>query len=246
MVCAPAHRQGRADVVKAHDAAPAARRWPMGVFMRIRSIVLNAGVALVLAASPAFACKGKNTLFSDDFREVDESWGVDAAAVSVDGGRVVIKPDASRAYKILYPTTSFDSFDFCVSVRMPNNVHVTNPTGDATAGLIFWASDYSNFFIFEISANGQVGVQRQAKSKYSTILAWRAVDGVNTGPGAKNRLRVTASGNTLTFMVNDTKVGSIKAPQPDGAGQIGIRAQSEKDRRDAWKYFDLVVTDVAK
>ena len=212
----------------------------------IKSVSCAAALAFVVFTSPAFACKGPNNLFSDDFREVDESWGTDPASVSVEDGKVKIKADANSGYKILYPTTSFDSFDYCVSVRMPNNVHVTNPTGDATAGLIFWASDYSNFFVFEVSANGQVGVERQIKSKFTTILAWRAVDGVNTGPGAKNRLRVTASGNSLTFMINDTKVGSIKAPQPDGGGQIGLYAQSEKDRRDAWKFFDLAVTDVAK
>ena len=214
--------------------------------MRLRDLILNAGVVLVLAASPAFACKGPTSLFSDDFREVDESWGTDAANVTVEDGRVKIKAEPNSGYKLLYPSTSFDSFDLCITARMPNNVPVTNPTGDATAGVLFWASDYSNFFVFEISANGQVGVERMTKNKWTTILNWRKVDGVNTGLGAKNRLRVTAEGNNLTFYVNDAKVAAIKAPQPDGAGQIGIRAQSEKNKRDAWKFFDLAVSDPPK
>ena len=209
---------------------------------KLRAALIGVGAALLIACSPAFACKGKS-LFSDDFREVDESWGTDAASVTVEDGRVKIKADPNSGYKILYPSTSFDNFDYCVTARMPNNLAATNPTGDATGGLLFWASDYANFFIFEVSANGMVAVERMTKSKWTTILNWRKAEGVNVGPGAKNRLRVTASNGSLTFTINETRVGTIKAPQPEGAGQVGLRAQSEKGKRDAWKFSDLLVTD---
>ena len=131
----------------------------------IKNVSCAVALGVALIASPAAACKGTNSLFTDDFREVDESWGSDADNVSAQDGRVVIKPAEDKGYKILYKTTSFDSFDYCVTVRMPNNLHVSNPTGDSDAGLIFWASDYSNSFVFLVSANGQVGVQRLIKDK---------------------------------------------------------------------------------
>ena len=50
-----------------------------------------AGALTFGGAVAAQACKGPTTLFSDDFREVDESWGVEGDSVSVDEGRVVIR-----------------------------------------------------------------------------------------------------------------------------------------------------------
>ena len=48
--------------------------------------------ALAAAAAPAWACKGAKTLFSDDFQEVDASWGLDAPDVQVEEGKVKVKP----------------------------------------------------------------------------------------------------------------------------------------------------------
>lgn len=207
-----------------------------------------AACALALAGSafalpPALACKGPATLFSDDFREVDESWGVEGDSVTVDEGRVVIKPDANTMYKLLYSGTDLENMDYCVTVRMPNNT--PEDTRGSMAGMVFWAQDYSNLFAFEISVDGRVALERLSKGKWTNVLDWRKVDGINAGPAAKNILGVTASGNTLTLYVNDAKVGTIKATHPEGGGQIGLIGQSEKGKRNAWKFLSLKVTNIA-
>ena len=212
-----------------------------GPSMRIRSIIIGAAAVLGLAATPAFACKGKNTLFSDDFREVDDSWNSDAAVVSVEDGRVKIKPQVNVGNTILYPVTAFDTMDYCVTIRMPNKVEATN---DATeGGMIFWASDYSNYFKYAILASGDIHVSRLIKNNWTTVLAWKKLPEAKTGAGAKNRLRVTTAKGTVTFSINDVKFGAVKSLPPVGAGQIGLFASSEKTTRDAWKFSDLVVTD---
>jgi len=212
--------------------------------MTFQAKALFIAAALLVAATPAFACKGKTTMFSDDFREVDDSWGSDPAYVSVEDGRVKVKTDANTGYGILYSSTAFDKFDFCLTVRMPNNVEPTVSDGDG--GLIFWASDNSNYYAFLISPNGAATVQRKNKGKWTVVVTSKKIEGVKTGPGAKNRLRVTADGGNLTFAINDLRFASIKGQAPPEPGQIGLRADSEATKRDAWKFFDLVVTDLAK
>ena len=113
------------------------------------------------------------------------------------------------------------------------------------AGMIFWAQDYSNLFAFEISVDGRVALERLTKGKWTNVLDWRKIDGTNIGAAAKNTLGVTANGNTLTLWVNDAKVGSLKASKPEAGGQVGLIGQSEKGKRNAWKFLQLKVTNVA-
>ena len=206
------------------------------------SLAAACGFVLTLFAAPALACKGDKTMFSDDFREIDESWGVEGDSVSVDDGRVVIKPDANTMYKLLYSGADLENMDYCVTVRMPNNT--PEDTRGSMAGMVFWAQDYSNLFAFEISVDGRVALERLSKGKWTNVLDWRKPDGVLVGPSSKNVLQVTANGNSLTLSVNDTKIGSIKATRPEGGGQIGLIGQSEKGKRNAWKFLSLKVTNV--
>jgi hypothetical protein len=211
--------------------------------LRLALFIASTAALWLAAASPAAACKGPTTLFTDDFREIDESWGVEGDSVTVDEGRVVIKADPNTMYKLLYSGTNFENMDYCVTVRMPNNT--PEDSRGSMAGIIFWAQDYSNLFAFEISVDGRVALERLTKGKWTNVLDWRKVNGINTGSAAKNVLDVNASGNTLTLSVNDMKVGSLKASRPEAGGQIGLIGQSEKGKRNAWKFLQLKVTNVA-
>jgi hypothetical protein len=202
---------------------------------------LGAFAFLLIAFSlPAQACKGQKTLFADDFREVDASWVTEGDSISVEEGRVKIKANPDAGYRVLYRGALLDDADACVTIRMPNEVA---DAGSASAGLIFWAQDYDNYYVFEIAANGLVTLQRLVRGKWQSLIDWRPVEGLKTGTGARNVLRVTTSGNAIGLYVNDEKVGSLKAQPPEGGGQIGLRSESEKARRNAWKFSDLKVTD---
>ncbi len=212
--------------------------------IKASAIAVAAGLGLFLGANAAYACKGPKVQFQDDFREVDQTWGTeqDGDAVTVEDGKVKFKADADAGYAVLYGGALFDDADICVTVQMPNNFK----QGDTIeAGPLFWAQDHSNYYYFEIDPNGKVALERKVKGKWVTVLGWRQIPSAKTGPGAKNVLRVTTSGNTITVYLNDTKVASVKGQQPDGGGQIGLRADSEKEKRDTWKFSALKVTDVA-
>ncbi|SED87836.1 protein of unknown function [Rhizobiales bacterium GAS191] len=204
-------------------------------------VFLTAG--LMLTASPALACKGKNVIFSDDFRQVDDTWGSsgDGDAVTIENGKVKIKATASRNYKVLYGAAQFDDADICVTVQIPNN---STPTTSAGAGMMFWAQDYANFYAVVLRTDGRAAVVRQVKGNWTYPVQFRQAEKINTHPGDKNIVRVTTIGNTVSVSINDAKFASFKGLVPPGGGEIGLYAESEQGQRDTWKFADLKVTDL--
>src|ERR1700712_3979669 len=101
--------------------------------------------AFALVSAPAFACQGPKVLFSDDFRQVDASWGLDSPDVSVEDGKVKVKAQPDISNLLIYKGLLFSDADVCLSVRTPNFVSNSDNT---MAGPIFWAQDYDNYYMF--------------------------------------------------------------------------------------------------
>ena len=208
-------------------------------------MALSLGLALgvMSSAGSAFACKGQTVKFQDDFRQVDDSWGVDPSSdtVTVEEGKVKVKADPSGGFTILYGGPVFDDADLCVTVQVPSQ------TGDAdrlAAGPVFWAQDYNNYYTFAITPGGSAAIVRRLKGRWIYVLDYRKADGIKSHAGDKNILRVTTSGNTITTYINDVKFASVKAQVPENGGQIGLHAESEQTHRDTWKFIGLKVTDL--
>jgi hypothetical protein len=194
------------------------------------------------AAAPAAAsaCSGK-VLLTDDFRQVDGSWGTEAGtdAVSVEDGKVKIKADVNSGYTVLYGGMTFDDVQICVTAQVPKRL---TDVGQLAAGPVFWAEDYSNFFTFNIAPDGTAAILRKVKGKYVPVIAYRKTDGIKSQPGDKNALRVVTSGNNITAYINGVKFGTARGQAPTGGGQVGLRAESEKAQRDTWKFLNFKVT----
>jgi hypothetical protein len=194
------------------------------------------------AAAPAAAgaCTGK-VLLSDDFRQVDSSWGTDTSsdAVTVEDGKVKIKAAANAGYTILYSGLVFGDAQICVTAQVPRR---SNKVGELAAGPVFWADDYSNFFAFNVAPDGTAAILRKVKGKYGPLIPYRKAEGINTKPGAKNVLRIVTSGATVTAYINGIKFGETRGQPPAGGGEVGLRAESEKSQRNTWKFLDFKVT----
>jgi subtilisin family serine protease len=185
-------------------------------------------------------CAGK-VLLSDQFRLIDDNWDSEPDIVSVEDGKVKIKV-SDRAYSFLYNGEQFDDADYCVTVQNPKDLR--RPIDNSVlAGLLFWSEDRSNSCSLSISPDGYAKIGRQVRGQWSSPVAWRVFDAVNQGEGAKNRLRVSTSGNLITAYINGVKFASLRGHLPDGGGTVGLFAQSEKARSDTWKFLDLVVSD---
>ncbi|MBV9220185.1 MAG: hypothetical protein JOY94_12285 [Methylobacteriaceae bacterium] len=212
--------------------------------MAIKFGVAVFAACLVLAAGPALACKGKEVKFSDDFRQVDDSWGADPSsdAVTVEDGKVKVKAKVNGSYTLLYNGALFDDADICVTVQIPNKIE--DPT-QLEAALVFWAEDYNNLYALYIAPSGKATLSRLVNNKWHDVVPWRDTASVKTDPGAKNVLRVTTSGTQITAYINDVQFAAVRGQLPHGGGTVGLRAESEGTQRDAWKFIDLKVTDVA-
>ena len=198
-------------------------------------------VAALLASGPALACKGDKVLFSDDFKQVDSSWGFDSPDVSVEEGKVKIKPQPDISNLLIYKAILFGNADYCIVVRMPN---VMSDTDNTMAGPIFWATDYDNYYMFMITPSGYAEITRKVKGRWIDVVEWKQSPSIKRDSGSKNLLRVETNGDTITTYINDEKFASVKGQAPDGGGQIGMRAQSEKGQVDTWKFTALKVTDL--
>jgi hypothetical protein len=189
-------------------------------------------------------CTGK-VLLSDDFRQVDDSWSADSDQVTVEDGKVKVKPDINGHYGFGYNGQSFDDADYCVTVQSPNNVKDVNDP-NLLAGLLFWSQDGANSYSLFVEPNGGAALARAVKGKWTTPVPFHLFDAVKKGAGAKNMLRVTTSGSSILAYINGQKFASVKGQLPDGGGGVGFWAQSEKSSRDSWKFIDLKVTEHAQ
>jgi hypothetical protein len=216
-------------------------------FDEVAALFAGGGARPGPAPSPtpvaAAGCAGK-VLLTDDFRQVDASWGTDSNgdAVTVEDGKVKIKADVNSGYTVLYGGLTFDDAEICVTAQVPRRL---TDVGQLAAGPVFWAEDYSNFYTFNVAPDGTAAILRKVKGKYIPVIAYRKADGIKTQPGDKNQLRLVTSGNYITAYINGVKFASARGQPPAGGGQVGLRAESEKAQRDTWKFLDFKVTQVA-
>ena len=204
---------------------------------------LSAGIAALalFAATPAFACGTGKVLFSDDFKQVDASWGFDSPDVSVEEGKVKVKPQPDISNLLVYKGILFTDADFCLTVRTPNKLADNDNT---MAGPIFWAKDYDNYYMFMITPSGFAEITRKVNGKWIDVVEWKQTDAIKRPAGSNNLLEIRTNGADIAAFINDKPFATVKGQVPEGGGQIGMRAQSEKNQVDTWKFSGLQVTAV--
>ena len=210
-------------------------------------LTLSAGIAAsallatsaLLAASPSFACGTGKVLFSDDFKQVDASWGFDSPDVSVEEGKVKVKPQPDISNLLVYKGILFTDGDYCLTVRTPNKLSDNDNT---MAGPIFWAKDYDNYYMFMITPSGFAEITRKVNGRWIDVVEWKQDDNIKRATGSQNLLEVKTDGSTISTLINGQPFASVKGQAPDGGGEIGMRAQSEKNQVDTWKFSALQVT----
>ena len=206
-------------------------------------LTLSAGIAAValLTATPAFACGTGKVLFSDDFKQVDASWGFDSPDVQVEEGKVKVKPQPDISNLLVYKGLLFTDADYCLTVRVPNKLSDNDNT---MAGPIFWAKDYDNYYMFMVTPSGFAEITRKVNGKWIDVVEWKQSADIKRTTGAQNVLEVKTEAGTVSTFINGQPFASVKGQAPDGGGQIGMRAQSEKDQTDTWKFSGLQVTAI--
>jgi LPXTG-site transpeptidase (sortase) family protein len=77
------------------------------------------------------------------------------------------------------------------------------------------------YYVLEVGDRGEVGIWRRDGDRWIEVLPWTPSDAVLAGVGPTNELKVTVSGERLTFMVNGVQVASpVDVTLPDGG--VGV------------------------
>ena len=204
---------------------------------------LFAGLAALasLIAAPASACGTGKVLFSDDFKQVDASWGFDSPDVQVEEGKVKVKPQPDISNLLVYKGILFSDADYCLMVRTPNKLTDNDNT---MAGPIFWAKDYDNYYMFMITPSGFAEITRKVNGKWIDVIEWKQDPNIKRPAGSNNVLEIKTTGSDIAAFINDKPFATVKGQVPEGGGQIGMRAQSEKEQVDTWKFSQLQVLAV--
>lgn len=199
---------------------------------RILTITIGA-IAVLL--SPAFACKGVNKLFEDDFSTPDSAWVERARTMIIKDGKLQLTTEPRRHSSASYEGDFFNNADACVTVIAPD----VKDASIGIAGLMFYLTNSYDFYAFVVSPAGQAGVIRMLNGDFLTPVPPRKADGTKTGGNSSNVLRVTWNNGSVATYINDRPFTTFKANPPRNS-KIGLYAESAGA---TWSFTNVLVTD---
>jgi hypothetical protein len=152
---------------------------------------------------------------------------------------IVASATASSAWWKTYPGFSFTDMDATVTIT------ANTATGNA-AGLIFWSTGPSDFFLFTVSGTvGSFSLQRHisANGSWQILVPYTANGAVKNGVGAVNALRIVTKGNSAALTINGQSIGTLAVQAPAGGGTVGIEGEGQADNMPAdYSYSNLSVS----
>jgi hypothetical protein len=213
----------------------------------MRKSVLSLAAVMIVSglASQALACKGPKVIFSDDFQERDAGWFIQqgdlqSGKVAVGDGKIVLKVDAGKGYTVLNLAFGLPAeSDICVTSKIVSG-------GDAskvTSGLVFWAKNYADNYMFQITGNGTYWVSHWSNQTWDNVTPLANAPSFRQGFGVENVLRVTIKNQTVTLFVNDERIAKFRAPAPDGLVKAGFRGGSVGTEPVSVEFREFKVTD---
>jgi hypothetical protein len=186
--------------------------------------LFSVAAILLLVPIEILACQGKQVLFEDNFTNADnwKGWNADSKAV-IGNGKMTVDVASSADYA-LYQKDVFDDIDYCVTVAITSN------SEQSATGLIFWAKDIANLYLFQVvPLAGKARVSRLVASRWIYPTDFVEVPSIKKGGGAIT-LRVVSKGADAVFYVNGQKIDFGKFPghPAEGGSQIGLYAGTGK------------------
>src|SRR5579871_4139311 len=206
--------------------------------MRMFSLAAAAGVACFLATGGAAmaACKATpNSLFEDQFNQLDETWG-SYENYDVEDGKLVIKPPAGYNTSTINNSSLYDDVDICVEMS------AEAPVQEGSCGsIIFWALDFDNYYSFQVSTEGQASFWRRQRGRWLNQVSLQDAAGTEKGATVINELRVVTSGKTAKLYINGSLFKEVKGQPPKDGSLIGLLACSPNESSARITFDNLVV-----
>src|SRR5262249_37456699 len=85
---------------------------------------------------PVSECTGA-VLLSEDFKQVDTSWSIADEAITIEDGKLKMKPQAGKRSGFIYPGRVFKDADYCLTIQSPNNLKEQSDPS-SLAFFVFW------------------------------------------------------------------------------------------------------------
>ncbi len=191
--------------------------------------------ALTASADP---CPG-TVILQNQFAAPSPNWDTAATTnskVALQNGQYVTTFLVQNTARIeLYQGDVYGDVNLCATVSTP----ATDKAVDQVAGLAFWATDYTSYYLLLINPiAGQWEVLHLAGGRYLSPSPYQPSTAIKTGVGAANALQVQMRGTTATIIINGTTVGTVSGVAPTGGGQVGLYCQSASTATSTWQISD--------
>jgi hypothetical protein len=212
--------------------------------MACRACFLALLVAAVSAGN-ALACQGSTLILDESFKSPESGWDSADEHLSYGAAGAVISLPKGKAYYTFNRHFTSDGTDLCATLLWPRTGRIgatdsaarigaidsggqpNEPEG--TAGLAFWAKDYRNYYLVQISNNGEFIIQRQIGNTRHMLSTITDSPLVNKNPGGKNEIEAQISGVKAVFFLNGKKVADFSGQPPPGSGFVGLFASYRGD-----------------
>lgn len=210
--------------------------------MSHRAVVFIFCLSLLLSAGAFAECEGK-VLMRSNFQPGDANWPIASTTwtdQAVSDGALTLTYRKDVASQLLYRGDVYDDVQICVKVKLVGSVSAEKEY----ASVVFWAKDYSSYYVLSFDPSGAVGVLRKAGDRWLYPLPPQNHVAVNKGVGQTNTLRVALHGNAADLYVNERRVGSITGQPVAGGSQVGLRAEGAIPTHTStvWEFSDYVVS----
>lgn len=189
------------------------------------------------------ACPG-TVVFQDHFASPDlylNLTGDTNSQATVAGGKLELEFMKARFWRAAeYTGTRYGDADVCASFSTPP----TDKAENQVAGILFWATDYSNMYVFEINTtSGYYEVAQMVAGNWVMLVESVPSGVVAKGMGKTNALRVHTQGDTATVYVNNQDVETLIGVPPAGGGLVGFYAESETSMtaKETWDISNLTI-----
>ena len=196
------------------------------------------GLSFLASACAAFACPAP-TLFQDSFSELNPIFKSDDGSIQLHDKKLIFQAPEGQGMPRVYGSEIYDHAEVCATIS------AAKPEPESRAGLIFWAKNYSSYYVFEVNpAEGTAIVARWVNGSWLHPVPAREFAAIKRGPGDSNELRVAVDGSRATLYVNDQKFGTIQGSAPEGGGQVGLYGDSSAKAKTCWTFANFGVSKV--
>jgi hypothetical protein len=164
--------------------------------------------------SPSSTAAQSGVVLDEWFADNSRHWLNDAkcSAWVADGAYNLVTRQPAN-----FPAVGIPGTDHLGDATIAGSFRKTGGQPGGGYGLILRAQDPGSldgvnqngrFYVFEVGDQGDFGIWLRDNDHWVDIVPWSPSNAVKAGTGAANDLTVTASGDRLSFKVNDTEVAS--------------------------------------